>query len=383
MRDNVRILFRDEDDLSLRNVQTSLEQRGIAVACVADERDEDAGLIFGPDLVVVNPKLLMKAGPNIFDRIGKLKHPPAVIIGRDINTDGHLSAIAQAKDRQLDVLGTLDRPYNPGALARHVETLDSVRTIPCLGDLEHVQHLISHGRLFPNLSIDFQTKHSLKTGAVVGYEALARLATRRALNPELIFSAGMDFSIEVEATAVVVDAAARLAAILGHNGQHKQVSFNCSASVIVHGNFCEMVQDAVGRHRIKAENLMVEITEEARIGDADGLIQACQALHECGIAISIDDFGSGMANLDRVAGIPFEELKIDKTVFWACCEGRLPVSVIEGILDFCRKNRRKSVIEGIETEAHLAQAKLMKADYGQGYYWGRAVPPQIFAPTWP
>jgi EAL domain-containing protein (putative c-di-GMP-specific phosphodiesterase class I)/CheY-like chemotaxis protein len=380
---HTKILFRDDDDLSTRMVQSALEGKGYRVACISDTRDDEAGLDFGPDLVVLNADVAVRHDPCLIEKMAARRAIVPVVLGRSGNPADMLAVQDRAGALNVPILGTTERPYGDQALVHFLEGLDRRRMPAGSGDEHHIRTLIASNRLIPNLSVDFQGKYELARGSLAGYEALARLATRRSMNPEAIFSDSMDFGVEVDATAEVLDQVARLAVILSHSRHPKPVSFNCSASVIVHGNFCAMVEAALAKHRLDPRYLMVEITEEARIAENEGLVATCECLRDLGVSISIDDFGSGLANLDRVAKIPFSEIKIDKTAFWAACEDRLPMAFISSIIDFCKKRKKAVVIEGIETEAHLAQALSLGADYGQGYYWGRPTAPQIFAPHWP
>ncbi|QLC23951.1 EAL domain-containing protein [Parasphingopyxis algicola] len=146
--------------------------------------------------------------------------------------------------------------------------------------------------------------------------------------------------------------------------------------------FIDTLRETLARHAVLPKRIIIEITEDARLADFEGVLANIPKLETIGVGISIDDFGADMANFDRVSHIPFTELKVDKSIFWACAEQRLPMSMLTGILEFCRARRTKSVVEGIETPAHLAFAKLAGADYGQGLYWGRSMPPQFILPTW-
>lgn len=377
-----RIMFLEDEEAFARSLQDDLEQGGLATACIASPEDQAAGLAFGPDMIVVNPETSVKDAFGLFPKVAVAAPSIPLIVAHSRNLELSRSATQAARDNAVDVLGTIDRPYSAAALAELAETCPTGRRAEGAGDEAFIRALIANDRLIPNLAVEFQSKHDLKSNAVVGFEALTRLRPRRAISPELIFSQLVDVDVEYAATEVVIDMAVRFASALRHAGRAHTVSLNCSAAVLASGHFTARLDEAILRYRVAPQRIIVEVTEDSRLADFDQLVRRIEELESLGVGIAIDDFGTGMANLDRVSRLPFSELKIDKSIFWACAEGRIPMSMLTGILEFCRARQTKSVIEGIETNVQLEQARLLGADYGQGFYWGRAAPPQFLVPVW-
>lgn len=377
-----RIMFLEDEETLSRSLQDTLEEANVSAACIASPEDQSAGLAFGPDMIVVSPETGAKDAFGLFEKAARTAPSVPFILGSSSNPalTRHIGDAARRNARR--VMAKIDRPYSIRALTDIADTCTPREPCAELGDEALIETLIRTDRLIPNLSVEFQSKHNLKTNAIVGFEALTRLRPRRAVNPEMIFSQLVDVDVELAATEIVIDMSARFGAALQHAGRAHTVSLNCSAAVLAHDGFIQRLKTAIRRHRISPQRLIVEITEDSRLADFDTLTGKIQALERLGVGISIDDFGTGMANLDRVSRLPFSELKIDKSIFWACAEGRLPMSMLTGILEFCRSRRTKSVIEGVETQTQLAHAKLLGADYGQGFYWGRAAPPQFLVPVW-
>lgn len=375
-------MFLEDEEALSRSLQDNLEQAKISAACIASPDDQPAGLAFGPDMIVVNPATSAKDAFGLFEEAARTSPSVPFVLASSDNPAliGHVGHAA--RKNAIRVTARIDRPYSIPALTDIAATCtpDQPRTEG--GDEALIKALIRTDRLIPNVSVEFQSKHNLKTNAIVGFEALTRLRPRRAINPEMIFSQLVDVDVEYAATEIVIDMSARFGAALQHAGRSHTVSLNCSAAVLAHDGFIQRLDAAIRRYRISPQRLIVEITEDSRLADLDELTGKMRALERLGVGVSIDDFGTGMANLDRVSRLPFSELKIDKSIFWACAEGRLPMSMLTGILEFCRSRRTKSVIEGVETHTQLAHAKLLGADYGQGFYWGRAAPPQFLVPVW-
>ncbi|AMO72930.1 EAL domain-containing protein [Sphingorhabdus sp. M41] len=160
------------------------------------------------------------------------------------------------------------------------------------------------------------------------------------------------------------------------------VSFNCSAILLTQSEFVDALFARLQKSRNLRGLVIMEITEENRVANIKVVAEICQMLGRYGLTVSIDDYGTGHSNLDRIAEIPFAELKLDKEIFWAFCNDRVPITVLGSIIDFCHMRGAKTVVEGIETSLHLEKARLLGADQGQGFYWGRAMPPQYLVKHW-
>jgi len=378
---NQRVLVIDEESAFTRLLQDDLEQRQISVACVYSPGDENGAVVFAPNVIVVDKKMLSKRRVSPlrkFDRIGS-KLPFVLMTGTDPKSlDGSVASVSADASR---IVATIPKPFEPNMLAelidRYAEDSEKINL-----DAEYIRALIASDRLLDNLVVEFQSKHALTDGSVVGYEALSRLKTRRAISPATIFSAATEMSIEIEATVNVIDQVIKLARALRKFRKSVPVSFNCSAILLTQSDFVDALFARLQEVRNLRGSVIMEITEENRVANIKVVAEICRMLSRYGLAVSIDDYGTGQSNLDRIAEIPFAELKMDKEIFWAFCNDRVPITVLGSIIDFCHMRGAKTVVEGIETPFHLEKARLLGADHGQGFYWGRAVPPQYLVKDW-
>lgn len=370
---NKRVLVIDEESAFTRFLQDDLEQREISVACVYSPGDENGATAFAPNVIVADKKRLSQSNASLLRKL-----PLVLMTGTDSKWSGSGASITAANSQ---IVATIPKPFEPNMLAklidRYAENSQKINL-----DSEYIEALIASDRLLDNLVVEFQSKHALTDGRITGYEALSRLKTRRAISPATIFSAATEMSLEIEATMNVIDQVMKLAGSLRRSRKTMPVSFNCSAILLTQSDFV----DALFARLQKSPNLngsvMMEITEENRVANIKVVSEICRMLAQYGLKVSIDDYGTGHSNLDRIAEIPFAELKLDKEIFWAFCNDRVPITVLGSIIDFCHMHGAKTVVEGIETPFHLEKARLLGADQGQGFYWGRAVPPQYLVKDW-
>jgi len=378
---NNRVLVIDEESAFTRLLQDGLEQRAISVACIYSPGDENGARAFAPNVIVADKKMLADKNPGLlrnFDNVER-KLPLVLMTGADTKLQHGSAAAARAGKAQI--VATIAKPFEPDMLAELIERYAQDSHKVDL-DSEYIKALIASDRLLDNLVVEFQSKHALTDGRVVGYEGLSRLKTRRAISPATIFSAATEMSLEIEATINVIDQVMKLAGALRKSRKSVPISFNCSAILLTQSDFVDALFARLHKSRNLRGSVIMEITEENRVANIKVVAEICRMLTRYGLAVSIDDYGTGHSNLDRIAEIPFAELKLDKEIFWAFCNNRMPITILGSIIDFCQMRGAKTVVEGIETPFHLEKARLLGADHGQGFLWGRAVPPQYLVKDW-
>ena len=376
-----RVLVIDEESAFTRFLQDDLEQREISVACVYSPGDENGATAFAPNVIVADKERLCHDTGGLLSRFNPVERKLPLVLITGTDTKHYHGSAPPLRAARSQIVATIAKPFEPNMLAELIDRYagDSQKINR---DAEYIQALVASDRLLDNLVVEFQSKHALADGRVVGYEALSRLKTRRAISPATIFSAATEISLEIEATINVIDQVIHLAGSLRRSRKNAPVSFNCSAILLTQPDFVDALFARLQKARDASGMVIMEITEENRVANIKVVAEICRMLAEHGLAVSIDDYGTGQSNLDRIAEVPFAELKLDKEIFWAFCNNRVPITVLSSIIDFCHLRGAKTVVEGIETPFHLEKARLLGADHGQGFYWGRAVPPQYLVKDW-
>ncbi|MHB9153407.1 MAG: EAL domain-containing protein [Spirochaetales bacterium] len=100
-----------------------------------------------------------------------------------------------------------------------------------------------------------------------------------------------------------------------------------------------------------------------------------------GCLIAIDDFGTGYSNYTRLLGFPFDIVKFDMSLARKAMSDNAVSALVGGLVRFCSGIGVITVVEGIETEAAAKYFKDMGCDFGQGYYWSKAVPAEEAPPA--
>ncbi|MEM5432446.1 phosphodiesterase [Cupriavidus oxalaticus] len=222
----------------------------------------------------------------------------------------------------------------------------------------------------PPLHAVFQPIVQAGNAELLGYEALVRgPADSPYALPEALFrlAQGVEDTIALEIEA----ARTALAAWRGLELPGK-LFLNFSPMTLRHLLADrERLSAALLRAGIAPSRLVVEVTEQTPIGDAASFGTAMSLLRELGMQYALDDFGSGHANLDLLAQLSPQFVKIDKSLIRgiASCSRRL--EILRAVMRMMSAFGGRVIAEGIEHEDELAVVRDLGVTGAQGYYIGR------------
>ncbi len=229
----------------------------------------------------------------------------------------------------------------------------------------------------------FQPKVCLRTGRIIGAEALARwnrpdgIAVGPVRFIPLAEEAGMIGPI---AEAVLRDACWKAAGWL-REGLDMSVAVNVSAIQLGDDRFPALVRRLLEQSGLKPSALELEITESVAMDDPERAMRMVGPLRELGVRFAIDDFGTGHSSLAALTRLPFDVLKIDQSFVRCLSTDKQSVSIIETILALAVSLNFESVAEGVETELEAEFLRRRGCPIAQGYHYGKPMPPLEFLAT--
>ena len=228
------------------------------------------------------------------------------------------------------------------------------------------------------LVLHYQPQVDLRNGETVAVEALVRWPhPRLGMIPPLEFlPLAEEAGLMGPLTRLVLEQALAQCAVWRAGGARLAVSANISSSNLLDPGFIDLVRAALRRHRVPASALVLEITETTIIRDFEGCKEVIDELRNLGVAVSIDDFGSGFTSLAYLGGLAVSELKLDRTFIGGLtADGReQDVKLVRATVELGHALGLLVVAEGIETCAALEMLSLLGCDRAQGYFTGRPVP---------
>jgi diguanylate cyclase len=125
--------------------------------------------------------------------------------------------------------------------------------------------------------------------------------------------------------------------------------------------------------------LRLEVTETAVMTDPDLAMATLTQLHDLGIKLSIDDYGTGYSSMVYLKRLPVDELKVDRTFIMDMDSDHDDAALVRGAIDLGHNLGLTVVAEGVEGAAHVAALHRLGCDVAQGYHYARPMPPNHVA----
>jgi EAL domain-containing protein (putative c-di-GMP-specific phosphodiesterase class I) len=152
-----------------------------------------------------------------------------------------------------------------------------------------------------------------------------------------------------------------------------KVAVNLSAVQIECCDMFEIVTEALQETGLEPERLQLEITETVLMRDQARTQEVLRKLHDLGVLITLDDFGSCFATLNYLRSFPFRKIKIDRSFVRDIPEHHDCVAIVKSVADLARELNMRSVAEGVETAASLATVRNVGYTEAQGFYFSPPV----------
>jgi EAL domain-containing protein (putative c-di-GMP-specific phosphodiesterase class I) len=213
----------------------------------------------------------------------------------------------------------------------------------------------------------FQPIVHLPSQQRVGYEALTRGPKGSPLeNPESLFSAARDNSLLMELESICQ--ASAFDSILAFKPQGC-IFVNTSSNFITHPLFRRRFKGMVLKKL--APSLVFEITEKEAIENYHDFRNAIDPLRKAGVRLAVDDAGSGYADLESIAEVRPEYIKIANSITRNVSRDLIKQEIVSSFLGLALKLHSTVIAEGIETREDLQVLKRLGVELGQGYFLGR------------
>ena len=150
-------------------------------------------------------------------------------------------------------------------------------------------------------------------------------------------------------------------------------------------DFVDRVCATLEQLGLNALSLELELTESVVADDLEATLAKMQLLRQYGVRFALDDFGTGYSSLSYLKHLPIDTLKIDRSFVMGIDAqapttpgGKRPAVLIEAIIAMAHELGLQVVAEGVETEQQYQLLMEAGCDHGQGYWYGRPMPPSQF-----
>ncbi|MFC4655536.1 EAL domain-containing protein [Rheinheimera marina] len=226
------------------------------------------------------------------------------------------------------------------------------------------------------LQLWYQPQVCLKTGKVIGLEALLRWPQTEGgfVSPATFIPLAEYSGLIIEIGDWVLQQACLMLQQLTHAGYTGvRIAVNVSMPQFRHHRFVQSVIDCIEQYQVEPARLELEITESVVMDDPKAVIAALEQLKAFGIKVAIDDFGIGFSSLSYLQQLPLDRIKIDRT-FIKDFQGVTGSLIAETIVHLGQKLGLATIAEGIETAEQQQLVAAMGCEEGQGFLYAQAMP---------
>jgi diguanylate cyclase (GGDEF)-like protein len=229
--------------------------------------------------------------------------------------------------------------------------------------------------------VHYQPKIDLRTGAIVGAEALPGWAhpIRGLLSRAEFIPVAEDCGLIVPVGAWVLREACGQARAWADAGLPLTMAVNVSAVEFRDENFLQGVFGILGETGLDPRFLELEMTESVLMARAELTASILQSLRFRGVQVTIDDFGTGYSSLSYLRKFPVDALKIDPSFVRQIGIADEAASIVSAVISMARSLKLRVVAEGVETREELAFLRAQQCDEAQGCYLSPPLPAERFA----
>jgi len=251
--------------------------------------------------------------------------------------------------------------FNPG------QAHETANRLTLLGDLRRA---LDHDG---EIELHYQPKVSVRSGRVIGAEALARWQhpVRGLVGPNDFIPVLEGTSLIHRFTARVLDLALGQARQWLDAGHRIPVAVNVSTRCLLDPAFPESVNAALERAGVPGDLLCVEITENTVMADPERAIDVLRRVRALGVTTAIDDFGTGYSSMAYLKILPVDEIKVDRSFVRDMAVDHSNRVLVESTVDLGHNLGLVVVAEGVEDGPTVTALQDLGCDVAQGYHYAK------------
>ncbi|MHA6492280.1 putative bifunctional diguanylate cyclase/phosphodiesterase [Pseudomonas borbori] len=232
------------------------------------------------------------------------------------------------------------------------------------------------------LEVFYQPKLCLKTGQLLGLEALLRWnhPEKGMIRPDQFISVAEETGLIIPIGKWVVRQACRMSKRLSKTGLGAlQVAINLSPKQFSDSDLVGSIAAILHEEQLDPGLLELELTEGLLLEATDDTRHQLSRLKSLGLTLAMDDFGTGYSSLSYLKKFPIDVIKIDRSFIKDIPQDQDDMEITSAVIAMAHNLKLKVVAEGIETAAQLAFLRRHRCDIGQGYLFDQPIAGSLLA----
>ncbi len=355
------------EGLSAKHIQDAADGATAAAAV----RDFEGSF----DLIVTDLSMPDEDGIQLLRRLNSTEFRGDVVIVSGRDTSIIETAISLAKGHHLQVLGCICKPLTKRKLDE-VFLASKPSSAPfCAPDMLEaalMRRLFDEDAIVPY----FQPKVAVRTGKIVGAEALVRADHDELghLGAFPLIEAARGHKMMDELTDIMTRKALNQLSVWHKRGLTLDLAVNIDPNQLCELDLPDRLGSLVRELDLRPSQVIVEVTEESLYSNILQVMDVVARLRMKGFRTSSDDFGTGRSNIDTLKALPFTELKIDKSFVFDALTQNFADAAIQTTVKLAKVSGLDLVAEGVETQEQLQYLTDLKVNVVQGYLFARPMP---------
>ena len=227
------------------------------------------------------------------------------------------------------------------------------------------------------LQLFYQPKIDLKTGKIMGVEALIRWIKPDGtiIRPDAFVPIAESSHLIGKISEFVLNEGCRQNKMWQKMGYPNIVmSINFTSTDFYQADLKEKVFEALAKVGLDSKWLEVELTETLALSDIDFAVSQMNKLRELGVKLAMDDFGTGYSSLSYLQILPITLLKLDRSFIIDIEHDNIAFEIVSAVIRIAKSKKIETIAEGIEDETQEDILRKAGCDFGQGYLYGKPMP---------
>ena len=236
-----------------------------------------------------------------------------------------------------------------------------------------------------DLTVFYQPQFDLKSGAIIGAEALIRWWKKdnskeggSFISPAEFIPIAEQSGLIVPIGAWVMKEACRTAKTWHDQGKNIRIAVNVSGAQFFQSDLVGYTAEVLKETGVKPELLELEVTESVFMDDISIAVETLKKLHELGVELAIDDFGTGYSSLSYLRQFNIDRLKIDQSFIRNALINTDDAAIAKTIINLGHSLNLSVIAEGVETLEHEKFLIEFGCDEVQGFRYSKPVPQDEF-----
>ena len=377
-RDPVLLTFDDDQEIVDTICAIGVRAGFRTASSTSSDRLRELVESMKPDVVVLDLQMPGDDGVSALRYLADSHCTAKIFLVTGMDERTIASAEQYGLRRGLSVFGTLQKPFDPDELLAKFERAHAAIRPLTPADLAQA---IENGELVVHYQPIIR-RFADNTWDVAAVEALLRWnhPVRGLLTPDSFLSMGEAHGLSRAMTDFVLQRG--IEQLKGWEAQRIRVGLrvNVSATLISDLAFPDRLERMLVEKAVDPEALALEITETGMLEQTPDAFDILTRLRIKNIGLAIDDFGIGYSSLTQLFRMPFNEMKIDRSLVGRIIESKEASIMVDALVSLAHKLNLTVCAEGVENRATLEELGRFGADFAQGYYISTPVPPAEIPP---